>query len=295
MEELKRKKEEMESTMAKDAEKLSTEERAKMIEQHEARLRQLEQDELSKKAAMDRCAVRCRPPTAPSPTGAFFATPRTQSCGLAAPALAPGRPPDTAEISRVRRGGRADSGDGGSDLEAKLARRRKKKQEQLDAIKAREAETGLAKLQSDATSIEQMQRDRKFAALTDMARQVRKGAAFAGGGGRRKNPPPPMSFISNASPEPAAPQCMLARRDGRAPAAGGETGVGLLARPGRIRGPRRVEGRAEGGKIRTRGLAVELNLSLERGEGASSDAPRMHARHFASGAGSPTAVSHGAY
>ena len=195
MEELKRKKEEMESTMAKDAEKLSTEERAKMIEQHEARLRQLEQDELSKKAAMDRCAVRCRPPTAPSPTGAFFATPRTQSCGLAAPALAPGRPPDTAEISRVRRGGRADSGDGGSDLEAKLARRRKKKQEQLDAIKAREAETGLAKLQSDATSIEQMQRDRKFAALTDMARQVRKGAAFAGGGGGAKEAPPPPQVL----------------------------------------------------------------------------------------------------
>ena len=222
MEELKRKKEEMESTMAKDAEKLSTEERAKMIEQHEARLRQLEQDELSKKAAMDRCAVRCRPPTAPSPTGAFFATPRTQSCGLAAPALAPGRPPDTAEISRVRRGGRADSGDGGSDLEAKLARRRKKKQEQLDAIKAREAETGLAKLQSDATSIEQMQRDRKFAALTDMARQVRKGAAFAGGGGGREGstrPPPCPSFQMLLQSQLRRSACLRGAMGGRRPPA----------------------------------------------------------------------------
>lgn len=54
MDELKRKKEEMEKMMANDSENLSKEERAKMIEQHEAKLRQLEQDEQSKKAAMDR-------------------------------------------------------------------------------------------------------------------------------------------------------------------------------------------------------------------------------------------------
>jgi hypothetical protein len=54
MEELKRKKEEMEKMIANDTDNLSKEERAKMIEQHEAKLRQLEQDENSKKAAMDR-------------------------------------------------------------------------------------------------------------------------------------------------------------------------------------------------------------------------------------------------
>ncbi len=69
MEELKRKKEEIQKQMDSDADNLSKEERDKMIEQHEAKLRQLEQDEQSKKAAMDRSF-----PGVPSPaliTGPF--------------------------------------------------------------------------------------------------------------------------------------------------------------------------------------------------------------------------------
>jgi colicin import membrane protein len=56
MEELKRKKEEIEKMLSADSDNLSQEERSKMIEQHESKLRQLEQDEQSKKAAMDRFA-----------------------------------------------------------------------------------------------------------------------------------------------------------------------------------------------------------------------------------------------
>uniref|UniRef100_A0A7S0M997 Uncharacterized protein n=1 Tax=Cryptomonas curvata TaxID=233186 RepID=A0A7S0M997_9CRYP len=111
MEELKRKKEEIEKIINNDAENLSKEERSKMIEQHELKLRQLEQEEVSKKAAMD------------------------------------------------------------SDLEEKLARRRKKKQEQIDAIKAREAEADKEKMQSNSDSLKQMMRIRKLTALADMARQ----------------------------------------------------------------------------------------------------------------------------
>jgi Skp family chaperone for outer membrane proteins len=61
-----------------------------------------------------------------------------------------------------------------SDLEEKLARRRKKKQEQIDSIKAQEAEADKDKMQSDSDSLKQMMRVRKLTALTDMARQVRR-------------------------------------------------------------------------------------------------------------------------
>jgi hypothetical protein len=53
MEDLRLRREQIESSMSREAEGLSVEERERMIHQHEAQLRQLEQDAISKKAAMD--------------------------------------------------------------------------------------------------------------------------------------------------------------------------------------------------------------------------------------------------
>jgi hypothetical protein len=53
MEDLRLRREQIENSMSREAEGLSVEERERMIHQHEAQLRQLEQDAVAKKAAMD--------------------------------------------------------------------------------------------------------------------------------------------------------------------------------------------------------------------------------------------------